>query len=519
MQKITFIKNNPPSSHADGKPIRKPKPSTLHKAPLHNTNSKATKSKDTTVKNKAKKPTQLKHKDRSRPLTIEDYGKLRKILQSLSRWQRQPHELRHNSDELDEKPIPSYKELKKVLEDMTPEIVKKIANKIIAGDMNRTRLSDMKPLKAVHSLEVNLAAAKTTKDKDTGFKRVKVNNSNYKNWSQKGNKRTHKEDAILEEDAKTMNASKNGVATKENGTGNTPSSNGTKVSMKYAAHAVSKVQTVDSNKAPKLPSLIPIADKGRKHKSKGKTRAGHQSHKKGNISKQIDTPPSEIAMSDVQSNKRNFVHFVITENDDKKTKIPKIKIESPNNKTKFNETERNENKTVSQSKEKDVSSVSNRTIENATNHENQTNFQTVMPTVKSSVSATDIEEVFETFDTPSNNTSFEKDKKDTKKNVLEDSKRITKTVAHKRMPNKVLHVEAKWNGQINVKANWKDVDEAELLTKPKKSSSVKKNKVKPKKTTENNGEEEGNEEYNFDDSGSRNDLVWRNRRPLKEKSN
>ena len=546
-QKITFIKNEPLSFHANEKPQSKPKslrfkkplalhnkPSPLLKAAPHKTKVTPAKGKVKIAKDNAKKPVKLKHKDEGRPITIEDYGKLRKILEKLSRWQQQPHELSHDNNDLKNKPTPSYQELRKVLQDMTPEIVKNIANKIMAGERNRTRLSDMKPLKAVHSLEVNLAAAKTTKDKDIGFKRVKVNSSNYKNWSRKGESITSKvrnknEDVILEADAKTVKSSENGVTTKENDTKETLSKNDsfsktTQVSSRYAKQNVPKLQSVNGNKLPKLPSFIPLADKGRKHGLNSKLAIPLHSHKKQNASKQYKTLRKDIAMSDVQSNKRNFVHFVLTETKDKKTKIPKTaKLKSPRNKTQSHEIENPRGGTLSHSQEKSVPSGKNGTKENGTSHENQTNVQAVTSSVNSSVPTDEIVEVFDV--TPANNTFVGKDQTNPKKNV-KDSKTVTKTInlEHKRIPHKVLHVEAKWNGQIKVKANWKDLYETEPETKPKKTASVKKTKVKPKKKTaklkseENSGEEEGNDEYKFDDSGSRNDLMWRDNRPLKEKS-
>ena len=453
---------------------------------------------------------------------MEDYGKLRKILHTLARWQRQPNELSHGNSELKKKPMPSYKELRKILEDMTPEIVKKIANKIISGD--RTRLSDMKPLKAVHSLEVNLAASKATKD--AGFKRVKVNNSNYKNWSKKGSNSTSKatsnhEDLILEADAKSVNSSDNGAATKEKANEETPSkndnsSNGSQVSSTHATQTVPKVQSKDGNSISKLPSLILVADKDGKHGSKSKP------HKIQNARKAFEEPVKNESMSEFQPNNSSFVHFVITESKtNKKTEIPRTKIESLRNKTHLNETEKPGDDAHYQ--EKNRSNVTNGTKNNGTSRTNQTKSQRVI----SLGPEEDVDEVFETHVAPINNTSVDKDKKKAAKNVVKDSKKVTKTtnIGHKRRPHKVLHVEAKWNGQINVKANWKDVDETEHEMKPKKSSSVKKTKVKPKKkdtrlkTEETSGEEEGSEEYKFDDSGSRNDLLWRKGRPLKEKSN
>ena len=515
------------------KPLRFNKPSTLHEAPQHKTKAKASKSKDNTVEAKPKKPAQPNHENKGRPMTMEDYGKLRKILHTLARWQRQPHKLIHSNSELKKKPMPSYKELRKILEDMTPEIVKKIANKIIAGD--RTRLSDMKPLKAVHGLEVNLAASKATKDNDAGFKRVKVNDSNNKSWSKKGSKSASKvtnkqEDLILEADAKPVDPSDNSEATKEKTTEETPSTNdssseGNQVTSTHATPTVPKVQSKDDNKTPKLPSFTPVANKGGKLRSNSKP--GH-SHKIQDASKQFEEPVKNVSMSEIQSNKSNFVHFVITESKtNKKAEIPRSKIKSLRNKTQLNEKEKPGEDAHFQ--EKNRSNVNSGTINNGTRQVSQTKFQRVISASKSVAGPTeDVEEVFETYVTPINNTSVaDKDKKNAIKKVVKDSKKVTKTkkIEHKRRPQKFLHVEAKWNGQIKVKANWKDVDETEHELKPKKSSSVKKTKIKAKKTNttlkteETSGEEEGTEEYTFDDSGSRNDLLWKKSKPLKEKSN
>ena len=218
-QKITFVKNNPPSINTNQKQLNKPNPSRFNK-PFTSNKSYTKKGTETKGKDKeanndtAKKPLHPKQKDndKSRPITMQDYGKLRKILQTLSKCQQQPHSLRHSSDEVENTPSPSYKELRKILEDMTPQIVKKIANKINAKDMNRTRLSDMEPLNAVHSLDVNLAATKTKTDRETGFKQEKVNSSRYKNWSKKINKTATKTrnkhgNVVLQADAKTVNSS------------------------------------------------------------------------------------------------------------------------------------------------------------------------------------------------------------------------------------------------------------------------------------------------------------------------
>ena len=67
-----------------------------------------------------------------------------------------------------------------------------------------------------------------------------------------------------------------------------------------------------------------------------------------------------------------------------------------------------------------------------------------------------------------------------------------------------------------MKANWKDIDETEPESKGKESPFTKKTKEKLKKDA-NSGEEEGNDEYKFDDIGSRNELIWRNNRSLKDR--
>lgn len=59
--------------------------------------------------------------------------------------------------------------------------MKDVVIKIMVGEMNRIRLRDMKFLKVVYSLEVNMVVLKVVKEKEIGFKCVKVNN--YKNWS------------------------------------------------------------------------------------------------------------------------------------------------------------------------------------------------------------------------------------------------------------------------------------------------------------------------------------------------
>ena len=550
----------------------------LNKVSLSKIGPKVSKSYDKTVKTKPKKTTQLKHndQDKGKPLPMQDYAKLTKILQTLSKW-RQPHKLPYNNKDLRIQPILSYKELRKILDDLTPEIVKKIANKIIAHNMNRTRLSDMKPLNAEKSLEVHLASTKLASGKDTGFKRVQVKSSKYKNWSKKGSTsapkvRNKHEDVVLEEDAKPVTSSENGVSakapqkdtskqstseekerntfslgsvkeqelTQSHSQNNTVSSK-TQESVRYATQAVPKVQHVDGNKFHSLPSFIPIADKRKKDSAKGKPLHGHQ-----NGSKALQEPHKNF-MSDVQSNKRNFVHFVVKEIGKRKKKLSKMRNLPSKNKTQVNETGNTDEGVISHSLEKAKphakAAIKNETKQNVTSKENQTALEMVSSTISPLEPSEDVEEVFETYGPPSNNTPVEKEIENTKNASVQISNKTltenevkprkkkithpqtgTKTIIlkHPRIPHKVLHVEAKWNGQINVKANWKDVVESE--TKPNKNSSVKKNKVNSKKKTaknskENSGDDEGSDEYKFDDSGSRNDLLWRNNRPLKEKSN
>ena len=441
---------------------------------------------------------------------MQDYGKLRKILQTLSKWQQQPHGLRHSSDEVKHTPSPSYKELRKILEDMTPQIVKKIANKIIAEDMNRTRLSDMKPLNVVHSLDVNLAATKTKTDRESGFKREKVNSSRYKNWSKKINQtaiktRNEHGNVILQADAKTVNSS---------GSSETKGSSKHKVapSMKHEG----------GNKTLKLPSLTPTANKERKHGLNNKKVTTLLGHNEQNKSKHGESSLKNIAMSDVQSSKRNFVHFVITDENGKKDVIPKTKNESSQNNSLVNETviAGEGNSSLFQEQESS-SSVTNVTTGNDTGQaRNKINFKPLKSPAKSSEPSNYIDEVFETQSTPSSDTFGNKYKTHSKKHSLKSPKKATTksiNLTHRRTPhNKILHVEAKWNGQINVKANWKDIDETEVESKGKESPFTKKTKEKLKKDA-NSGEEEGNDDYKFEDIGSRNELIWRNNRSLKDR--
>jgi len=588
-QQITFTKNTPTNSQWIEKSGRKQRPVSLkkplqpfHKVLLQKAKPKVSKGKDKPAKNKPK-TTQLKNKDdqsKGRPLPIQDYGKLTKILQTLSRW-RQPYKSRDNSKDQKMKPALSYQELRKVLDDMTPEIVKKIADKIIAHDNNRTKLSDMKPLGAEKSLQVHLESSKLASEKkhDPGFKRVHVKSSNYKNWSKKGNStapkvRNKHEDVVLEDDARPITSSRNGAATKgpENNTSeqsvsmtmdpkvlssgpvngkvliqSTPQNNifstDTQESTRYATKAVVKVQTADGTKIPSLPSFIPIADKRKKHRLKSNPVS---SDNQQNGSKQLQPSHKEL-MSDKQSNKRTFVHFIVKESHDKKKKLSKKKSESSWIKPHLdlNETESTDGDIVSLSQEETKTqanaSIKTKTEQKVTSQENQTAFEGIPFKINPALVTEDVDEVFGINNIPSNNTPVENKMKSTKnvafqianKTLSEKEQKSTKkkiihpeqgtkmiVLKHPRIPNKVLHVEAKWNGQINVKANWKEVMEPE--SKPKKKSSVKKKNVNHKKKTtrkfkESSGDDEGNDDYKFDDSGSRNELLWRHSRPLKDK--
>ncbi|XP_068710707.1 uncharacterized protein [Montipora foliosa] len=496
-QKITFVENNLPSSHENVKPEKNPKASKPNKASPQKTMVKTFNTKDKTLKKKAKQPTKSKEEQKRRPISIEDYGKLRQILQTLSRWQQQAPELRNSDNELKKKPLPSYQELRKVLKELTPEIVKDVATKIMAGEMNRTRLRDMKPLKAVHSLEVNMAASKVAKEKETGFKRVKVNN--YKNWSQNTRKGKNQHgDIILEEDAKALSSTKNSPMTKETPLLNANFANGSRVSPSNSTQSLAKTQTLNGTKAG---SLLSIAEKG----GPGWKKA----------SKKSKAPPKGIPLSEDQLNKLNFVHFVVSETkNNKKMKIPESKVKPSGNQREFNEAE---------SSGEDYDFQVNNTSHVQKNGTKTNGTSTVSSSAKSSGPVQEVEEVFETFDTPSNRTRVKTLETNAKKSVGKGSKKVPADKISVKHKNKVLHVEAKWNGQINVKANWKDVDETELETKPKKTSFLKKTKEKPTKTNtklhSQRSEEEEGEEYNFDDSGSRNDLIWRNRRSrMKDKS-
>ena len=578
-QQITFTTNTPINSLLIEKSGRKQRPVSLvqpsqsfHKVPLQKAKPKLSKGKDKLVKNKPKKTTQLKHKDdqrKGRPLPIQDYGKLTKILQTLSRW-RQPHKSRDSNKDQKMKPALSYQELRKVLDDMTPEIVKKIADKIIAHDNNRTKLSDMKPLPAEKSLQVHLESSKLASEKkhDLGLKRVQVQSSNFKNWSKKGNStapkvRNKHEDSVLEEDARPVTLNENGDATKapKNNTAvqsvsttkdpkvlslgpvngkvlnqSTPQNNtfsaDTQESMRYATKAVFKVQTADGTKIPSLPSFIPIADKRKKHRLKSNP-VSSENQQNGNRQLQ---PSHKESMTDELSNKRTFVHFIVKDSHDKKRKVYRKKNDSSWNKThsNLNATESTDDDIASHSQEKTKTQANAR-------KENQTAFEGIPFKLNPAIVTEDVDEVFGTTNIPSNNkpveneinssknaaiqienkTLTEKEQKPTKKKIAHPEKNTKKIVLkHPRIPHKVLHVEAKWNGQINVKANWKEVMEPE--SKPKKKSSVKNNNVNHKtKTTkkfkESSGDDEGSDEYKFDDSGSRNELLWRHNRPLKDK--
>lgn len=430
-------------------------------------------------------------KDKGKPITIEDYGKLTRILQTLSRWQQKTPELHHSDGELSKKPLPSYQELRKVLKELTPEIVKDVATKIMAGELNRTRLRDMKPLKAVHSLEVNMAASRGEKRKYTGVKRVKVHT--YKNWSKNNRKGKNQHgDIILKAGAKVTSSAKHAPTIKRTPFKNAGTADASQVLSKNAIQSLHEAQSVKNTKTS---SPLSIADKG-KYASK-------------NASEKSKASAKGTAKSKDRLKKLASVHFIVSESKNKKKmEIPKSKVKPSGNQRQSNKTESTGG--YSRSEEKETFPGKNGTKMNGTRID-------LTPTVSKPIQ--DVEEVFETFGTPSNDADVKNSRTNLKKTAVKKLKKVPQkiSVQHK---HKVLHVEAKWKGQINVKANWKDDDETDIETKHKHNSLMTKTQIKPSKTatnieSERSGEEDG-EEYNFDDSGSRNDLIWRNRR-LKRK--
>lgn len=439
-------------------------------------------------------------KDKGRPITIEDYGKLTQILQTLSRWQQKTPVLRHSDGELSKKPLPSYQELRKVLKELTPEIVKDVATKIMAGELNRTRLRDIKPLKAVHSLEVNMAASRGEKRKYTGVKRVKVHT--YKNWSKNNRKGKNQHgDIILKAGAKVTSSAKHGPTIKRTPFKNAGTADASQVLPKNAIQSLHGAQSVNNTKTS---SPLSIADKG-KYASK-------------NASEKSKASAKGTAKSKDRLKKLAFVHFIVSESkNNKKMEIPKSKVKPSGNQRHSNKTESTGGYSRPHVKTGGYSCfhVKNGTKMNGTRSD-------LTSTIKSSKPIQDVEEVFETFGTPSNETDVKKSRTNLKKTAVKKLKKDPQeiSVQHK---HKVLHVEAKWKGQINVKANWRDVDETDLETKHKHKSLMKKTQITPTKTatniqSERSGEEDG-EEYNFDDSGSRNDLIWRNRRSKRKVEN
>ncbi|XP_022784044.1 uncharacterized protein LOC111324698 isoform X2 [Stylophora pistillata] len=601
-QQITYTKNTPLSSYTENQSKHKPrplvpmKPSPFHKLRLPKAKPKATKVKDKTLKIKPKKITQSKQKEdesKGKPLPMQDYAKLTKMLQMLSRWQQpQPLKLKPVHNVAKVKPTLSYQELRKVLEDMTPDIVKKIANQIIAHDRNKTRLSDMKPLSAEKSLEVHLAS-KLAGNKDAGFKRVHVKSPNFKNWSNKGNYRSSSkvrnkhEDAVLEDDAQPLQFDKNGDAAKalpkntskqilskgkdpkvsssvsetgdkdvqgdlETNEDQLPVANNkigsdTEESLRYSTQRISSVQTTDGNKTHRLPSFIPIADKRRKHKLKHKTKQSSLLHSQ--LEESTQNQPHDDSKSDVQSNKRTFVNFIITESHNKKKKPLKTKNDSLRKNANHRKIAHTAAANVSSNQEK-VHALEKDSVQNGTN-QSEVHIATEEVSSTSDREPTqDIDEVFDVNDISKNNTVETKNiektgaklgdttvekvinsshgtgVKQSNNTLLEQAIKIAKKkithplilLKYPGIPHKVLHVEAKWNGQFKVKANWKD--ESETVKKSSKNSFVKKNSVKFKEKTSkgkerNGGDDEGNDEYKFDDSGSRNNLVWKKYRTLK----
>lgn len=557
---------------------------------------KNSKIKDKTFKIKPKKITQPDHRgdeSKGKPLPIQDYAKLTKMLQMLSRWQQpQPLKLKPVSKITKINPTLSYQELRKVLEDMTPDIVKKIANQIIAHDRNRTRLSDMKPLSAEKSLEVHLAS-KLAGNKDAGFKRVHVKSPNYKNWSSKGNYsyspkvRNKHEDFVLEDDAKPIKLHKNGETTEatpkniskqilskgkdlkvlssvsetgdkevegdsETSEDQFPVENNklgseTEESLRYSTQRISPVQTADANITHHLPSFIPMADKKRKHKLKHKGKQSYLLNSQQEGSKQPHD--HDDSKSDVKSNKRTFVSFIIKESHGKKRKPLMTKSDSSRKNAHHRKTAHTARANISSIQEK-PDALENASVQNKTN-------QKAVHTATEAVSSTsdeepteEIDEVFDASDISKNNiietknikktgtklgtttaekvvnSSIRTGVKQSNNTLLQQAIKIAKKkithplilLKYPGIPHKILHVEAKWNGQFKVKANWKD--ESEAVKKPSKNSFVKKTTVKLKENTSkgkerNKGDDEGNDGYKFDDRGSRNNLVWKKYRTLK----
>lgn len=557
---------------------------------------KNSKIKDKTFNIKPKKITQPKHRgdeSKGKPLPIQDYAKLTKMLQMLSRWQQpQPLKLKPVSKITKINPTLSYQELRKVLEDMTPDIVKKIANQIIAHDRNRTRLSDMKPLSAEKSLEVHLAS-KLAGNKDAGFKRVHMKSPNYKNWSSKGNYsyspkvRNKHEDFVLEDDAKPIKLHKNGETTEappkniskqilskgkdlkvlssvsetgdkevegdsETSEDQFPVENNklgseTEESLRYSTQRISPVQTADANTTHRLPSFIPTADKRRKHKLKHKGKQSYLLNSQQEGSKQPHD--HDDSKSDVKSNKRTFVSFIIKESHGKKRKPLMKKSDSSRKNAHHKKTAHTARTNISSIQEK-PDALENASVQNKSN-------QRAVHTATEAVSSTsdeepteEIDEVFDASDISKNNiietknikktgtklgtktaekvvnSSIRTGVKQSNNTLLQQAIKIAKKkithplilLKYPGIPHKILHVEAKWNGQFKVKANWKD--ESEAVKKPSKNSFVKKTTVKLKENTSkgkerNKGDDEGNDGYKFDDRGSRNNLVWKKYRTLK----
>ncbi|KAK2573072.1 WSC domain-containing protein, partial [Acropora cervicornis] len=490
-QKITFIKNDLLKVHTNTKQDQNTKAFKPMKDSSQKTTVKVPNNKEKSDQKMVNQAKDENDKDKGKPITIEDYGKLTQILQTLSRWQQKAPELHHSDGELSKKPLPHYQELRKVLKELTPEIVKDVATKIMAAELNKTRLRDMKPLKAVHSLEVNMAASRGEKRKYTGVKRVKVHT--YKNWSKKNRKGKNQHgDIILKAGAKVTSSAKHAPTIKRTPLKNAGTADASQVLSKNAIQSLHEAQSVKNTKTS---SPLSIADKG-KYASK-------------NASEKSKASAKGTAKSKDRLKKLASVHSIVSESkNNKKMEIPKSKVEPSGNQRQSNKTESTGGYSHSQVKE--TSPGKNGTKMNGTRSD-------LTPTASKPIQ--DVEEVFETFGTPSNDADVKNSRTNLKKTAVKKLKKVPQeiSVQHK---HKVLHVEAKWKGQINVKANWKDDDETDLETKHKHNSLMTKSQIKPTKTatnieSERSGEEDG-EEYNFDDSGSRNDLIWRNRR-LKRK--
>ena len=570
-QDITFKKNIPRRYH----PKHTMKyPTITYTVSTMKIKSQVTKDKYPTAKHQSRKTAHQSNQKSKKTHPEGDYGQLKNILQMLSKWQQKPHKVIKNKTT---KSVPNYSDLRKILEDMTPDIVKKIANKIIAEDANKTLLNAKKPLADVKSLEVNLASTTQTPNLDPGLKRlIKVKSTGYKNWSKNINyknkaKKRHKRvrphsspDLALEADAKKLpstsilisvdpfkgNNGKHGdsIGIKEFKVTKTNGSNSArKESTSYASLTVSNVRGVKSKSVPGLPSFIPIADKEKKHRvtNQNLSKPSYLLHEHNAIER-LSTASKNFVMSDLhlQSNKRNFVHLVVTKSGVKRSKIPgTTNRASPKNTSEKNATRILHNdiqpKSHANSSVRDEKWTREKTKENVS-HPNTSKHVAINASQQMSYTA----EANETHPQPSNTSNdaamnasqnvscttevnkTQPNFSNTSKHVAINSKHLPYVVEagktkqklsnhkhikhkvksskrkiqqplrteplthqtegkHRTETRKVLHVEANWNGHIRVKANWRDEIEPAFKTekRPATRPATRKDKIKlPKKS-------------------------------------